>query len=119
MVCKCVVSHQEKQSGMNWGSRDFYGLEIPQPLSRSAGSGAELRGVQRPPPALDQIFFQQTCELWQKHSLGIFYALFTFISDLKIIQQAVKLPRAPHNNSISFCANIVRHDWPEIASQRI
>jgi hypothetical protein len=45
----------------------------------------------------------------------------TLISDLKleIIQQDVKLARASHDNSISFCATIVRQDWPEIASQNI
>jgi hypothetical protein len=57
-------------------------------------------------PAPDhQIFFlQQTCEILQKKiARNILWMLFTLISDLKIIQQAVKLPRrASHDNSISF-----------------
>jgi hypothetical protein len=46
-------------------------------------------------------FFQQTCELQQKKfARNILCTLFTLISDLKIIQQAVKLPPASRNDSI-------------------
>jgi hypothetical protein len=63
------------------------------PLSRTSGNmQARIQRVGGPcPPALDhQILFVNY----------ILWTLFTLISYLKIVQQAVKLPRASHSNSI-------------------
>jgi hypothetical protein len=77
-------------------------------------SGCFRRGSRaggREPPALDHhICFSTLTNLWtiaKKIARNILWTLFTFNSDLKIIHQAVKLPRASPNNSISFCTKIV------------
>jgi hypothetical protein len=45
--------------------------------------------------------------------------LFTLISDVKIVHQAVKLPRASHSNSISFCGKIAESGlaWNRISER--
>jgi hypothetical protein len=51
---------------------------------------------------------KQTCEqIAKKFARNIPLDAIYLISDLKIIQQAIKLRRASHKNSISFCTKIV------------
>jgi hypothetical protein len=80
----------------------------PSKVTYAAIPGADSGGSC--PPALDhQIYF--STNLWtiaNKFAPNTLWTLFTLISDLKIVQQAVRLPRASHSNSISFCGKIVR-----------
>jgi endo-beta-N-acetylglucosaminidase D len=51
--------------------------------------------------------YNKLATIAKKIAQNILWMPFTFISYLKIIQQAVKHPHASHNNSISFCTKIV------------
>jgi hypothetical protein len=67
--------------------------------STRRGSRGGDRDPQPPPPKI--VFSTNLWTIAKKFARNIQWTLFTLISDLKIIQQAVKLPRASRNNSIS------------------
>jgi hypothetical protein len=101
---RCVLEEHLAAFGMYSVDEFVPGLRVPR-IQRRGFGGRDPPPRSRPPNFVSTNW--TIAKKLARNTLWTRAILKPKIPDLKIAQQAVKLPRTSHNNSISFCSKIV------------